>query len=203
MEPAQPASVVVVADSPAVEAAAPPATPIAPDLPPAPRVRVPLDMGATTFLLAGVGTAGVVGASAFLTDPLSSDVVLRMSLGAGKAFEGALPTTWAGGRLDTCYVMAGNYADGQGMHLGLCGGADVGATLFGSVDGRPAQTLPFVDIGPTVEIGAELGRTFTLLLRAGVGLAVTTDAFVDGAGDRINQSPGTERAEVGLSWKLP
>jgi hypothetical protein len=160
-------------------------------------------MGATTFLLAGVGTAGVIGVSAFLVDPLSSDVVLRVALAAGQPFVGSLPTTWLGARLDTCYVATGNYAAGQGLSFGVCGGADVGVTLFGEDDGRPAQTLPFVALGPSVEIGSEIGETFTLLLRAGVGLSIAQDTFVDGAGDRIAPSPGTERAELGLSWKLP
>ena len=161
-----------------------------------------LEMGATSFLLAGVGTAGVLGVSAFVGDPLSTDVVLRLALAGGKAFEGTLPTAWAGGRLDTCYLVTGNYAAGQGLSFGLCGGADIGVTLLGSDNGRPGQTLPFVAVGPTLEIGAELGSAATLLLRAGVGLSLARDTFVDGSGDRIDPSPGTERAEVGLSWKF-
>lgn len=199
MDAAEPAPVVIVAEGDATDTAAPPPS----DAARRDHAHPPLEMGATTFLLAGIGTAGVLGLSAFVTDPLSSDVVLRMSLAGGKAFEGNLPTSWTGGRLDTCYVAAGNYAEGQGLHFGLCGGVDVGVTFLGSDDGRPAQTLPFIAVGPMAELGAELGRTFTLLLRAGVGLVVSRDTFVDGAGDRIDPSLGMQRAEVGLSWKLP
>ena len=127
---------------------------------------------------------------------------MRFGLGAGKSFDGGLPTTWIGGRLDTCYVATGNYATGQGLMFGVCGGADVGATLFGGAQGRPGQTLPFIAVGPSVEIGAELGMRATLLLRAGAGLSLARDSFVDGSGDRTDPSLGIERAEVGLSWKL-
>jgi hypothetical protein len=167
----------------------------------------PLEVGATTFLLAGVATSGVVGLSAFVIDPLSDDVLLRIAALGGRSPDNSLSTTWAGARLDTCYRMAGNYATGQGLLLGLCGGVDVGLTLLGGSDDpmnrRSAQTLPFVDIGPSVELGAEVGAGWMVVLRAGVGLSVARDAFVDGAGDRIDPSLGTERAEVGVSWKLP
>jgi hypothetical protein len=203
--PAPPESATTPAPAPAPAPAPESAPPIAAslDLPlPPPHSQRPLEMGATTFLLAGVGTAGVLGLSAFLSDPLSADVVLRFALGGGEAFEGTLPTVWAGGRLDTCYMVTGNYAAGQGLFFGICGGVDVGATVLGGVDGRPGQTLPFVDLGPTAELGSEIGETVSLVLRAGVGFAITRDSFVDGAGDRIDPSPGTERAELGLSWKL-
>jgi hypothetical protein len=126
-----------------------------------------------------------------------------MGLAGGDALGSALPTTWAGGRIDTCYVAMGNYAAGQGLSFGVCGGADIGLTFYGTMDGRPSQTLPFVALGPSVEVGAELGERATLLLRAGVGLSLARDSFVDGNGDRTDPSPGTERAELGLSWKLP
>jgi hypothetical protein len=164
--------------------------------------RRPADLGATTFLLSGIGTSGVQGLGVFFDDPLSTDVVVRVGLGAGKSLEGDLPTTWLGGRLDTCWIAAGNYAAGQGLVFGLCGGADVGATLFGGAEGRASQTLPFIAVGPTVELGAELGARATLLLRAGVGLSIARDSFVDGSGERTDPSLGIERAEVGLSWKL-
>ncbi len=212
--PTDPLPSLAAPEAPATPSATPPATPT-PTPTPTPSATTPVDLplapppahralelGATTFLLAGVGTAGVLGLSAFLSDPLSADVVLRFALGGGESFEGTLPTAWAGGRLDTCYMVTGNYAAGQGLFFGICGGVDVGATVLGGVAGQPGQTLPFVDLGPTAELGSEIGETVSLVLRAGVGLAITRDSFVDGAGDRIDPSPGTERAELGLSWKL-
>jgi hypothetical protein len=199
-----PAQFVVVAEpSDPTPAAAPPADE-APSTSSAHAGRTgrPLELGATTFLLSGIGTSGVLGISAFFEDPLSTDVVLRVGLAAGKSFDGDLPTTWLGGRLDTCWAATGNYATGQGLTFGLCGGADVGATLFGGAGGRPGQTLPFIAVGPSAELGAELGARATLLLRAGVGLSIARDSFVDGSGERIDPSLGVERAEVGLSWKI-
>jgi hypothetical protein len=168
---------------------------------------LPLELGATTFLLAGVGTSGVVGLSAFVDAPLSSDVFLRISASGGRAPTGDLSTTWAAARLDTCYSVAGNYAAGQGLRLALCGGADVGLTLLGagSQTGAPqgSQTMPFVDLGPSVELGAELGPKVTVVLRGALGVNIARDTFVDGSGARIDPALGTERAEVGLSFKLP
>jgi hypothetical protein len=171
------------------------------------RAGQPLELGATTFLLAGVASSGVVGLSAFLVDPLSSDVMLRISGAGGEAPASDLPTAWAAARLDTCYEATGRYASGQGLRLGLCAGADVGVTLIGpgSQPGEPHnhQTMAFVDLGPSVELGAEVGPILTVLLRGGLGINLARDTFVSGSGERVDPSVGTERAEVGLSWKLP
>jgi hypothetical protein len=200
-----PAPFAIIAEAPDPSSSQVAVAPIEQESPPARlggRTGRPLELGATTFLLSGIGTSGVQGLGGFFEDPLSTDVVLRMGVGAGKAFEGDLPTTWLGGRLDTCWVATGNYATGQGLTFGICGGADVGATLFGGAEGRAGQTLPFIAVGPSAELGAELGARVTLLLRAGVGLSIARDSFVDGSGERIDPSLGIERAEVGLSWKL-
>jgi hypothetical protein len=202
VDPAEPAPVVVVVDEAEVRGA--PAAlegprPRAPDAP-------PVEVGGAAFLLAGVGPGGVVGLSAFVADPLSADVSLRISASVGRAPDSYLSTTWAGARLDSCYAVAGNYAAGQGLRLGLCGGFDVGVTAIGagSRPGEPdGQTLPFVDLGPSVELGAELGPRATVLLRAALGLNIARGTFTDASGTQVVASAGTERAEVGFSWKLP
>ncbi len=103
--------------------------------------------------------------------------------------------------------MVGNYATGQGLRLGLCGGADVGLTILGagSQSGAPqgSQTMPFVDLGPSVELGAELGPKITIVLRGALGVNIARDTFVDGSGTRTDPALGTQRAEVGFSCKLP
>jgi hypothetical protein len=165
-----------------------------------------VDVGATTFLLGGVAASGVMGASAFVDDSLSGDVFLRLSAAGGSSPSTDLSTTWAAGRIDVCYAMTGNYARGQGMRFGACWGADAGALWIGAGtqpgEPRKTQSMPFVDLGPSVELGAEVGAALTIVLRAGVGLNLARDAYVSSSGTLTDPSLGNQRAEIGFSWKL-
>jgi hypothetical protein len=213
VDTAQPPAIEVVAPSAApAPAAAPVAGPVAPVAAPGAESTEKtagaktVDVGATTFLLGGVAASGVIGVSAFVNDSLSRDVFIRISAAAGATPSSELSTTLAAGRFDTCYAFTGNYARGQGLRLGVCGGADVGLIWIGAgtQPGEPSksQTMPFVDLGPSVELAAEVGPQMTVLLRAGVGINLALDAFVSGSGTLTETSLATQRAEVGFSWKL-
>jgi len=162
-----------------------------------------VDLGIATFLRSGVASSGVVGFSPFVTDELGRDVFVRIAGFLGEAPESGLRLTWAAGRLDTCSETAGNYASGSGLRLDLCGGADVGATLIAATAAGPGQSLPFVDIGPSVDLRADVGPNAALLLRASAGLSVARDAFVDSTGASYQPPLATFDLEIALSWTLP
>jgi hypothetical protein len=91
-----------------------------------------VELGVGTFLLAGVGSSGVVGLSPFVTDSLSEAVFLRISVAVGESPQSVMRMTWAAGRLDTCLAVPGHYAERNGLRLDLCGGLDAGFTYISS-----------------------------------------------------------------------
>jgi hypothetical protein len=180
---------------------------VALDTRPAPSVvDRPVSMGATTFFLAGIGGAGVVGGSAFVRDGLGQDMFVRVSASAGQSAAEVMRITWAAGGLDTCLAIPGNYPAGTGLELDLCGGAEAGLTALASsnttVASVPGQTLAYVNLGPRVELRAELGPRLSFLLRGSLGLNVARDTFMDATGTRVEPSIGTARLDLGFSWKL-
>jgi hypothetical protein len=199
LDAAEPPATVIVES----EAQAPPPAAEVRERGPAPK---PLDVGATTFLLGGVAASGVVGLSAFVDDSLSSDVFVRLSAAGGSSASTDLSTTLAAGRVDVCYAFTGNYARGQGMRFGACWGADAGAVWIGAgtQKGEPqkSQSMAFVDMGPSVELGAEVGPEVTIVLRAGVGINLARDPYLSASNTLTDPSLANQRAEIGFSWKL-
>ncbi len=166
-----------------------------------------VDLGVGSFLRSGVGPSGVFGVSPFVTDRIGEDVFLRLAASLGTSPASGLHMTWVTGRLDTCGTISGNYAAGSGLQLDVCGGADVGATFVRSGSGgNPpllAQTLPYIDFGPSVDLRAELGAKVALTLRVGLGLNVARDAFIDTTGSSIQPPLAAIHLELDLSWVLP
>jgi hypothetical protein len=171
-----------------------------------PDVARPVSLGATTFLLAGIGSGGIVGGSAFLTDGLGQDVFVRFSASAGQSPAEIMRITWAAAGLDTCLGIPGNYASGSGLELNLCGGAEAGFTSIAAgvfpSNSIARQTLAHINLGPRVELRAELGPRLAILLRVALGLNVARDSFVDATGQRVDPSLGTSRVDLGFSWAL-
>jgi hypothetical protein len=165
-----------------------------------------VSIGATTFLLSGIGASGIVGGSAFVTDGLGQDVFVKLSASAGQSPADVMRITWAAGGLDTCLGIPGNYASGSGLWLDLCGGAEAGITSIGAYTSPGStiagQTLAYINLGPRVELRAELGTRLTMLLRGALGLNVARDTFVDATGQRVDPSLGTARVDLGFSWAL-
>ena len=164
-----------------------------------------LELGVGTFLLAGGAPGGDIGISPFLIGKVGSDVFLRPSIALGKPLAGSTGSTWAAARLDTCGRVSGLYTQGQGMQLDLCGGADVGFSYIasGTEAGLPPSgiTQPYVDIGPSVDLRAEVGRLL-ISLRGLAGFNVAREGFDDATGVRVDPAIWSLRVEMDLSWKL-
>lgn len=162
-----------------------------------------VDLGVGTFLLSGVASGGVVGFSPFVSDELGRNVFVRIAAAVGQGPATGLHLTWVAGRLDTCSETLGNYAEGSGLRLDLCGGADVGGTFIASGSVAPAQTLPFLDVGPSADLRAEVGASAAIVLRAAVGLSIARDLFVDATGATYQPPLATVNLEIAFSWTLP
>lgn len=164
-----------------------------------------LELGVGTFLLAGGAPGGDIGISPFLIGKVGADVFLRPSIALGKPLAGSTGSTWAAARLDTCERVSGLYTQGQGMQLDLCGGADVGFSYIasGTEAGLPPSgiTQPYVDIGPSVDLRAEVGRLL-ISLRGLAGFNVAREGFEDATGVRVDPAIWSLRVEMDLSWKL-
>jgi hypothetical protein len=161
-----------------------------------------VDLGFATFLKSGIADSGVTGISPFVTDELGRDVLVRIAVSVGQAPASGLHLTWLAGRLDTCWANSGNYAVGSGLRFDLCGGADIGSTFIPSTTASAPQTLPFIDIGPSFDLRAELGPNAAFLLRTGAGVNVARDSFVDSTGASFQPPLFTLDVEVALSWTL-
>jgi hypothetical protein len=161
-----------------------------------------VDVGIASFFRSGVASGGVVGLSPFVTDELGREVFLRMAAAIGQPTESGLHMTWVAGRLDTCSETLGNYAPGSGIRLDLCGGASVGAAFIGTSAASPPQSVPLIDVGPSVDLRAEIGPHAALLLRGAFGIAIARDQFVDQTGATYEVPLANVDLQVALSWTL-
>jgi hypothetical protein len=168
----------------------------------APRSHV-VDLGVASFLKSGIADGGVTGVAAFVAAGLGRDVFLRIAGAVGQRPATDRHLTWLAGRLDACAATTGNYAEGSGLRLDLCGGADVGATVVASSSASPARTLPYVDLGPSVDLRAELGPSAAFLLGVGAGVELARGSFVDATGTTFEPPLLTLDVEVAFSWTLP
>jgi hypothetical protein len=143
--------------------------------------------------------------SPFLVAEMGHDILLRPSLAFGQATGTALRSTWGGARMDTCLRVAGLYATGNGIQLDLCGGVEAGVSYVasGTESGAPSsgQTLPYVALGPSVDLRAELG-TAAVTLRGVVGYDLAGESYIDASGTQLYAPPVPVRLEVGFSWDL-
>jgi len=73
----------------------------------------------------------------------------------------------------------------------------------GSAPGTPAagQTVPYVDLGPSVDLRAEAGK-FAVTLRGVGGIDVARGGFTDVTGARVDMPLWSWRFELDLSWVL-
>jgi hypothetical protein len=165
-----------------------------------------VELGVGTFLMAGVGTGGIVGLSPFVIGGLGEDGVLRFAISVGESPGTLQFSTWMATRLDACLRLPGNYRSSQGLQLDLCGGTDVGFSHIApatSPDGpRIAQTLPYVDVGPSADLRGEIGSILTVSLRGGLGVNIVRQGFEGPTGERVDPPLGSTRLELAFSWKL-
>jgi hypothetical protein len=164
------------------------------------------ELGAGTFLATGASGGAVAGPTIFAVIEGGHGIFLRPSLVFGGSLTSLPPsdvksTMWGAARMDACLRLPGLYTRHKGMQLDLCGGTDVGATNVDPGKG-PTTTLPYWDIGPSVDLRGELASNFSAVLRMVAGIDVLREQFQ-------NQSGGPEtvplvdgRVELALSWDI-
>jgi hypothetical protein len=164
-----------------------------------------LELGLGAFLMVGGGAGSYLGLAPFLVDELGQGVFLRPSLAIGQSAATNVSSTFAAARADTCARVPGRYASGTGIQLDLCGGAEVGFSYVasGTLVGTPAEgkTLPYVDIGPSAGLRAEVGG-LALTLRGFFGLDVAREGFADMTGARVDAPLVSWRLESDVSWDV-
>jgi hypothetical protein len=169
------------------------------------RVEAPaLEIGAGTFLMAGGATGGYLGVTPFLLEELGSTWALRPSLLLGESVPGDPRSTLLAGRFEGCVRLPDNFAHGSGVQLDVCGGVDAGIVQVAATQAItvvPAQTMPYVDLGPSVDLRAEVGR-LAVLLRGVAGIDVARDSYRDGPGSAVAVSGGMLRFELAFSWMV-
>lgn len=164
-----------------------------------------LEIGAGAFFMVGGGAGGYAGATVFLVDEVAQGVFLRPSAAIGNSLATDVSSIWAAGRLDTCVRLPGRYASRNGIQLDLCGGPDVGVSYIaaGTQPGTPAtsKTLPYVALGPSVDLYGEAGN-LALTLRGVGGVNVVRQSYVDFTAAQVDGSMWSWRLELDFSWAL-
>ena len=146
-----------------------------------------------------------MGVSPFLTRDFGHSVLVRPALLLGQSASGPVRSDLVAARLDTCARLEGAYAAGSGMELDLCGGLDAGLATVqaGTQPGTPASSvgLPYLALGPSVDLRAEIGR-LAVTLRVAGGVSVARDGYTDVTGARVDAPTWPLRVELGLSWDV-
>jgi len=167
------------------------------------RVEAPeVEVGAGSFLMSGGATGGYLGVSPFLVDELGETWAVRPSLLLGESVPGDARSMLAAARFDTCVRLPGNYEHGAGVQLDLCGGVDGGFSYVAAtrqLAAVPSQIIPYVDVGPSVGVRAEVGR-LAVLLRGVAGIDLTRGTYRDATGAQAQGTGGMLRFELAFSW---
>jgi hypothetical protein len=164
-----------------------------------------LEVGLGPFVMAGGATGGYAGLTPFLVDEVTAGLFLRPALAVGQSLATHVPSVWAAGRLDVCTRLPGTYPRFNGIQLNLCGGPDIGFSHVssGTLPGTPrtAETLPYVNLGPSVDLQGEIDR-LSVSLRGVMGVDFARQGFVDVTGARVQEPLVAWRLELDFSWAL-
>lgn len=167
--------------------------------------KAPLELGIGTFFWVGGAAGGYIGVAPFLYADLGKAVFLRPSIAVGTSVATNVSSTLAAARIDTCFRYPGRYAVRGGMQLDLCGGVDAGFSYvsFGTTPSGPGsgQTIPLVDIGPSVDLRAEAGDV-GITLRVQGGFNVAQQGYDDGTGAHVDLPIVNYRLEMAISWVM-
>ena len=156
-----------------------------------------LEIGVAGFLMSGAGAGrwpgravrhhrGRAGAS-------SCGPPFRRAVAAGAEQPSDPDALWVAGRFDACLRVPGLYNENRGMQLDLCGGAD-----FGFLDDSTDDvTLPFVSVGPSLDLRGELGSSLSAAIRAVTGINLTSETIAP-----VYQPLWSGRLELAFSWKV-
>jgi hypothetical protein len=157
-----------------------------------------LELGVAGFLMSGAGAGAMAGASPYAIIEAGHGIFLRPALALGETIT-ALNTPpithalWIAGRFDTCLRIPGLYTQNRGIQLDLCGGAD-----FGLLDDSTDDvTLPFVSIGPSLDLRGDLGSSLGAAIRVATGINVTSETV-----GPVYQPLWSGRLELAFSWKV-
>jgi hypothetical protein len=157
-----------------------------------------VEVGAAGLLMSGAGAGAMAGVSPYVAFETGHGVFLRPSIAFAEAVT-ALNTppvtraVWADFRFDACLRLPGLYTRNQGIQLDVCGGADVGALL----DDTDNRTVPYISLGPSIDLRGELGSLLSATLRGVTGVNLRTDS------DWVTYQPlWSGRLELAFSWKV-
>ncbi len=171
-----------------------------------------LEFGVGAFLMTGAAGGPMAGATPYFLIEAGRGVFLRPSLLFGATLtsfgssDNASPPSadLAAARFDACARLPGLYMQDHGIQLDMCAGGDVGITLLSAPFSAPsmpvsnAQVLiPFVSLGPSVDLRGELGSALAISIRGIAGINATA-----GTWDGFTQPSWSGRIEVALSWRL-
>jgi hypothetical protein len=163
-----------------------------------------LELGAGVFLMSGSGGGALAGPVLFGVIESGHGIFLRPSLAFGQTLTSIPPSnvrsaTWGAGRMDGCLRLPGLYTQHHGMQLDLCAGADVGMTHVQSTTGTD---LPYLAVGPSLDLRGELGGRLSAVLRGVVGFDVLGGSYVDNNGATEQVPLATARLELAFSWDV-
>jgi len=168
------------------------------------RVEAPeVELGVGSFLMSGGGTGGYLGVSPFLVDELGETWSLRPSLVLGESVPGDPRSMLGAARVDVCLRVPGNYEHGSGVALDVCGGLDGGASYIAAAGQPvvPSQLIPYLDLGPSVGVRAEVGR-LAVLLRGVGGVDLTRGTYRDATGAETQGTGAMLRLELAFAWMV-
>jgi hypothetical protein len=157
-----------------------------------------LEIGVSGFLMSGAGAGAMAGASPFAIIEAGHGVFLRPAFYVGQTLTAlnsppVLDALWMAGRFDTCLRLPGLYTQNKGMQLDLCGGAD-----FGFVDdSTDDEIIPFVSVGPSLDLRGELGSSLSASIRGVTGINATSGTI-----GPVYQPLWSGRLELAFSWKV-
>jgi hypothetical protein len=170
------------------------------------------EIGVGTFLMTGTGAEAIAGVTPFAVLEVGHGIFLRPAVMVGESIAVLVShssdarSTWVAGRLDACLRIPGLYASRRGMQLDLCGGTEAGVSYFatGAQPEAPMQdqTMPYVNVGPSIGLRAEFAWDLAVALRGVTGVNLVSTGYSDVAGARVDFPAFAGRIEVALSWRL-
>ncbi len=163
------------------------------------------ELGAGTFLMTGTSGGALAGPTIFAVIEGGNGIFLRPALAFGASLTSLPPSDvkssmWGAARMDACLRLPGLYTRHNGMQLDLCGGTDVGVTSLTTDSG--STTLPYWDLGPSIDLRGELASNFSAVLRMVAGIEVLREQFQDQFGQTETVPLVGGRVELALSWDI-
>jgi hypothetical protein len=178
---------------------------------PADDTKTALELGGSTFVMAGVSPGVVAGPALHSLIATGRGIFLRPMIALGRQVQPSVPGQdayglWGAARVEACARFAGVYAVRRGLQLAPCFGADFGFwhtdALHDATSHLPAQTRPFAALGPSLGIRGEIGGDIALELRAVAEVNIVRATYVAPAVGEVGASAFAGRGELALSWGI-